>query len=382
MCASLFSQMADSGCSQSVLHPTSLGKLWLQAADVDCGKAPKLVTKRTFLEFELKDKSPTLSRCSSDRDITYGSGGQPHFPRSSSSGDTQFKCCRSSQASCPEAAGSCSQGSVVNPQIGAGNGGQVYGNIFVAVPVFMPSTQPAVSSGIMHALIAKKAALSDTVAQLSLAALKAEAPVLAKSRTSAHTRRVKKSQSKRPSNTPSLASSHASSKDSSDSGVDSGASSEIAEQTTIMLRNLPLTYTRTMLLDLLDSEGFKGRYDFLYLPSNFETSLGFGYAFVNFSCEDDAELAFRHFRGFNTWTTPSEEVCETSWSDPYQGLAANVERYRNSPVMHESVDDRHKPVVFRGGIRQAFPAPTKLIKAPKTVHRSIPLSTAVRRSGA
>merc|ERR1712070_1091073 len=120
---------------------------------------------------------------------------------------------------------------------------------------------------------------------------------------------------------------------------------------TIMLRKLPLTYTRTMLLDLLDSE-------------------------------DDAEFARQRFQGFNQWATEDEEVCETSWSDPYQGLAANVERYRNSPVMHESVDDEHKPVVFFGGVRQAFPPPTKLIKAPKTVHRSIPLSTSTRMSGA
>lgn len=259
----------------------------------------------------------------------------------------------------------------------AGNCGQVPGNVFVAVPVFVPAARPIVSCGIMEALNAKKAALGDTVARLSLAALKAEALAPAKKHSSTRTaRRVKKTQPKIASNTVSqmLPS------DTIDTGADSSTSSEIVEQTTIMLRNLPLAYTRTMLLDLLDSEGFEGRYDFFYLPSNFETSLGFGYAFVNFSSEDDAELARQHFQGFNKWTTAGEEVCETSWSDPYQGLAANVERYRNSPVMHESVDDEHKPVVFLGGLRQAFPAPTKLIKAPKTAHRSIPLSSATRMS--
>jgi len=373
----MFSQMLDSGCSQSVLPPTSLGRVWLQAADADGGNAPKLVTKRTFLEFELKDQAPTLSRCSSDSDIKYGSGGRQYLPTSSSSSDVQLNTSKTGQGCCMEGESPFSHGSTWSPQVCASNGGQVLGNVFMAVPVFVPATKPTVSRGIMEALNVKKAALGDTVAQLSLAALKAET-ALVKNSSTRTARRVKKSQPTRASSTVC----QLSSKDSSDSGVDSSASSEVAEQTTIMLRNLPLTYTRTMLLELLDSEGFKGRYDFLYLPSNFETSLGFGYAFVNFSCEDDAELAFQHFQGFNSWTTSSKEVCETSWSDPYQGLAANVERYRNSPVMHESVDDRHKPVVFRGGLRQAFPAPTKLIKAPKTVHRSIPLSTAARRCGA
>jgi len=232
----------------------------------------------------------------------------------------------------------------------------------------------------LEALNAKKAALGDTVARLSLAALKAEAPAPAKKSSSSRTaRRAKKMQSSpTPNSAPQLLLC-----DAIDAQTESSTTSEVAEQTTIMLRNLPMKTTRAMLLDLLDAEGFKGRYNFVYLPSNFETSLAFGYAFVNFSSEDDAELARDHFQGFKKWNIEGEEeVCETSWSDPYQGLAANVERYRNSPVMHESVEDKHKPIVFAGGLRQAFPAPTKLIKAPRAVHRSVPLPQAARAAGA
>lgn len=371
--------MLDTGCNQSVLPPRNLGRLWLQAADADGINAPELVAKRTFLEFELRDKSPVLSRCSSDGDIKYGADnggkGQPYVPQCSSPSDFQAHSAMTSQGHCPEGEGSFSRGALWNPQ-----GCQIVpGKVFVAVPVFVPATEPTVSCSITEVLNAKKAALGDTVARLSLAALKAEAPAPIKNHPSTRTaRRVKKTQPKIVSNR--VASMLPT--DTTDASVDSSTGSEIVEQTTIMLRNLPLNYTRAMLLDLLDSEGFTGRYDFLYLPTNFETSLGFGYAFVNFSSEDDAELARQHFQGFNKWTTAGEEVCETSWSDPYQGLAANVERYRNSPVMHESVDDEHKPVVFFGGLRQTFPAPKKLIKAPKTVHRSIPLSSATRMSGA
>lgn len=370
MCPSLFSQLSDAGCNESVLAPRSLGRLWLQAADADGIDAPKLVAKRTFLEFEFSDRSPKLSRCSSDGDIKYGGECQPDIAQCSSSNVSQVHSPMTSPVSAPEREGPFSPGPVCVNAVHCG---------FVAVPVFVPLPKPAAPYGIMEALNAKKAALGDTVAQLSLAALKAEAPVTTKKQSSTRTaRRAKKMQAKAAPNIVS----QVLPTDTIDSEADSSTGSEIVEQTTIMLRKLPLTYTRKLLLDLLDSEGFKGRYDFVYLPSNFETSLGFGYAFVNFSSEDDAEFARQHFEGFNKWATESQEVCETSWSDPYQGLAANVERYRNSPVMHESIADEYKPIIFLGGVRQTFPAPTKLIKAPKNVHRSIPLSSSTRMAGA
>ncbi|CAE7621292.1 ML3, partial [Symbiodinium sp. CCMP2456] len=52
-------------------------------------------------------------------------------------------------------------------------------------------------------------------------------------------------------------------------------------RTTVMLRNLPNNYTRDMLLELIDSMGFRGQYDFLYLPIDFQTHACLGYAFVN-----------------------------------------------------------------------------------------------------
>jgi hypothetical protein len=253
-------------------------------------------------------------------------------------------------------------------------------NIFVAVPFLVPPAKPTLSFGILETLHAKKATLGDTVAQLSLAALKAEGPGPAsKISSSRTTRRANKMQSSpTPNSAPQLLLC-----DAIGAQAESSTTSEVAEQTTIMLRNLPMKITRSMLLDLLDAEGFKGRYDFVYLPSNFETSWAFGYAFVNFVSEGNAELACDHFQGFKKWNIEGqEEVCETSWSNPYQGLAANVERYRNSPVMHESVEDKHKPIVLVGGLRQEFPAPTTVIKAPRVVHRGAPLSHVARVSGA
>ena len=47
-----------------------------------------------------------------------------------------------------------------------------------------------------------------------------------------------------------------------------------------------------------------------------------------------------------------------------RGLEAHVERYRNSPVMHRSVPDQYKPVIFKDGVRKPFPRATKKVKAP------------------
>jgi hypothetical protein len=53
------------------------------------------------------------------------------------------------------------------------------------------------------------------------------------------------------------------------------------------------------------------------------------------------------------------------WSKPFQGLEANVARYRNSPVMHPEIPDEFKPVVFRDGQRAEFPQATKKIPLPR-----------------
>eukprot|EP00913_Durusdinium_trenchii_P000434 g397.t1 len=106
------------------------------------------------------------------------------------------------------------------------------------------------------------------------------------------------------------------------------------ERTTVMLRNLPNNYTREMFLQLLDEQGMKGLYDFVT------------------------------FHGFSDWALPTAKVCEVRWSGPHQGLRAHVDRYRNSPVMHKSVPDDYKPMIFKDGVRKAFPRPTKKVKAP------------------
>lgn len=135
--------------------------------------------------------------------------------------------------------------------------------------------------------------------------------------------------------------------------------------TTVMLRNLPNNYSRSHLMELLDARGFARHYNFIYFPMDFRTHAAVGYAFVNMEAPEDAEELWRKFQGFDEWAVPSAKVCAVSWSQPHQGLAAHVARYRNSPLMHASVPDEYRPVLLRNGEVVPFPEPTKRIKPPR-----------------
>lgn len=135
--------------------------------------------------------------------------------------------------------------------------------------------------------------------------------------------------------------------------------------TTVMFRNVPNNYSRTMLLQLLDREGFANQYDFVYLPIDFKSNASLGYAFVNLLTQTEAERMKETFEGFSRWVMPSQKVCSVDWSSPFQGLESHIERFRNSPVMHESVPDEHKPALFQTGRRIPFPAATRKVRAPR-----------------
>mmetsp|Transcript_67360 Transcript_67360/g.146804 ORF Transcript_67360/g.146804 Transcript_67360/m.146804 type:complete len:537 (-) Transcript_67360:362-1972(-) len=165
-----------------------------------------------------------------------------------------------------------------------------------------------------------------------------------------------------------------------ESQVSEGEESSVAEpesaplpdgqSTTVMLRNLPNNYTRAMLLELFDCLGFIGLYDFVYVPIDFRSKASLGYAFVNLTSAEVAQRFWNCMSGFSSWVLPSRKVCGVSWSGPHQGYTAHVERYRNSPVMHQAVPDEYKPCVFVNGERVPFPAPTKKLRAPRVRHSS------------
>lgn len=122
---------------------------------------------------------------------------------------------------------------------------------------------------------------------------------------------------------------------------------------------------RDELKELLDAQRFESQFDFLYVPMNLAEKINFGYAFVNFLTPEVADDARKHFHGFTDWPISSEKPCEVQNGTAVHGRDAHVERYRNSPLMHESVPDEFRPAIYNGSERVAFPPPTRSIKAPR-----------------
>lgn len=103
---------------------------------------------------------------------------------------------------------------------------------------------------------------------------------------------------------------------------------DVPGTTTVMLRNVPNNYTRAAFLGMLDAEGFSGAYDFVYLPIDFRSHACLGYAFVNLRDPSCVRGFWQRFDGFSRWCLPSRKVCKVNLSEPHQGLAEHVERYR------------------------------------------------------
>jgi hypothetical protein len=134
--------------------------------------------------------------------------------------------------------------------------------------------------------------------------------------------------------------------------------------TTVLLRGVPSSCNREMLIKMLDDHGYAGRFNFVYLPVDFESSDHNGYAFVNITTPAIAAGFKRLFDGFSEHPFSPSKVCTTEWSR-LQGLSANIKHYRNSPIMHKLVPDEHKPVLLAHGVRRPFPKPTTEIKEAK-----------------
>lgn len=131
--------------------------------------------------------------------------------------------------------------------------------------------------------------------------------------------------------------------------------------TTFMLRNIPVKYNRDTMLGDMDQRGFRGAYDFFYLPIDFQTGNTVGYAFVNFATAYEAARFRSTYNGLQL-SQDSTKICEVSVAKA-QGKAKNVEQYRNSSVM--AMEERFKPLVFENGVRVPFPLPTRSLKPVK-----------------
>ncbi|KAF4679206.1 hypothetical protein FOZ60_015339, partial [Perkinsus olseni] len=134
--------------------------------------------------------------------------------------------------------------------------------------------------------------------------------------------------------------------------------------TTVMIHNLQSHCNVDYFQRVLDAAGFRGSYDFLYVPLNFKTHEVVGFAFVNFG---DQEHAQKMIDGFNDLVL---DGCLPLVVEPAknQGLQAQIDHLRESPV--NAAEEEFRPKIFELGTgRQLeFPAPTNP-RPPRRSHR-------------
>lgn len=140
---------------------------------------------------------------------------------------------------------------------------------------------------------------------------------------------------------------------------------KVDERTTLLLKNIPPSCTTAELVDMLNSQGFEGSYNFVYAPTDFRSLTSFGYGFVNLVSFNEAERMMESLDGYDGWASTGIDSMEVCWSMPHQGLDLQIRRFQNSPVMHPSVPDEIKPMIFTDGVRSPFPEPTKQLREPR-----------------
>jgi len=137
------------------------------------------------------------------------------------------------------------------------------------------------------------------------------------------------------------------------------------EPTTVMLRNLPNNIKRDQLLQMLDSAGFAAKYNFVYLPMDFDKKSSLGYAFLNMNSGVFAKEIIEQLNGTRPWIrSSSHKMLTVCLSVCIRGLPKLVDRYRNSRVMHHDVPDEFKPFILENGLPVEFPRNTKRVRQP------------------
>lgn len=147
------------------------------------------------------------------------------------------------------------------------------------------------------------------------------------------------------------------------------------QQMTVMVRNLPLDLSQPGLVQRIIERGYSGLFNFVYMPMNFRGRGNFGYAFVSFITHEVAlqfmDDVLQSGAEQNSGENSDTQKWHVVWSN-CQGLSANIERYRNSPLMHSNVPPEFKPAMYDElGNQVPFLPPTKTIPKPR-IHWSGP----------
>lgn len=101
--------------------------------------------------------------------------------------------------------------------------------------------------------------------------------------------------------------------------------------TTLMIRGIPCSFSQEALVSLIDNAGFKGKYNFFYLPRDGNRSSNLGYAFINMVDCQSAQLCISTFTGVPLAAARSTKTCTVSPAD-IQGLPNLRKHFQRTAV--------------------------------------------------
>jgi len=117
-------------------------------------------------------------------------------------------------------------------------------------------------------------------------------------------------------------------------------------QTTLMIRNVPVLYTREMLLQEWPNEA---TYDFLYLPYSCSMQRNLSYAFVNFTSELAATAFMQQWQKKRLAHYTSHKPLNISFAD-VQGRDSNLWQLKKKRVKRIKIN-QCQPMIFENGHR-------------------------------
>jgi hypothetical protein len=117
--------------------------------------------------------------------------------------------------------------------------------------------------------------------------------------------------------------------------------------TTVMMKDVPLKYTQRKLIREINSLGFMGLYDFLYLPMDSRTHANRGFAFINMVSVEAAEEFHKKLHGqfLRHFSTNAENAISILPAD-LQGFEENALQYANT-INQGKRTGHTKPAFFR-----------------------------------
>jgi len=113
---------------------------------------------------------------------------------------------------------------------------------------------------------------------------------------------------------------------------------------TVMMRNVPKKLTQHALLDEINSKGFAGTYDFVYLPMDQDSKVNRGYAFINFM-DPAYAAAFKAFYEGRQLSQYSSRKFIAILPAVLQGYEANFAHFSTARVSRE--DPCARPLFLR-----------------------------------